>query len=63
MNPYSRRLANISNPCPCCPSPGPQGPQGPQGIAGYNGVNGPQRTTVVMEGSDLQVGSVGAEKI
>lgn len=42
MNPYSRRLAKISNPCPCCP---PSGPQGPQGPAGYNGVNGSQGTT------------------
>ena len=37
MNPYSRRLANISNPYVCCPHPGVQGPQG---SAGYNGING-----------------------
>ena len=41
MNPYSRRLANISNPYPCCPQPGVQGIQG---IAGYNGNNGAQGT-------------------
>ena len=42
MNPYSRRLANISNSHLCCPEPGPQGAQGE---AGYNGVNGSQGTT------------------
>lgn len=42
MNPYSRHLSKISNPCPCCPPPGPQGSQG---VAGYNGINGSQGTT------------------
>lgn len=41
MNPYSKRLANISIPYPCCPQPGVQGIQG---VAGYNGNNGAQGT-------------------